>query len=88
MDNDRLEKIRATRRRAGATILDPAAEYPQYNKGRGYYAVFFADADGLKRWPVRGFLTRAYSPRLTPLDIALTASAQDPTCARNETECP
>ena len=48
MDNDRLEKIRATRRRAGATILDPAAEYPQYNKGRGYYAVFFADADGLK----------------------------------------
>jgi len=34
--------------RAGATILDPAAEYPQYNKGRGYYAVFFADADGLK----------------------------------------
>jgi catechol 2,3-dioxygenase-like lactoylglutathione lyase family enzyme len=33
---------------AGATILDPPAEYPQYNKGRGYYAVFFADADGLK----------------------------------------
>jgi glyoxylase I family protein len=32
----------------GATILDPPAEYPQYNKGRGYYAVFFADADGLK----------------------------------------
>jgi glyoxylase I family protein len=33
---------------AGAAILDPPAEYPQYNKGRGYYAVFFADADGLK----------------------------------------
>jgi glyoxylase I family protein len=32
----------------GATILDPPAEYPQYNKGRGYYAVFFADADVLK----------------------------------------
>jgi glyoxylase I family protein len=32
----------------GATILDPPAEYPQYNKGRGCYAVFFADADGLK----------------------------------------
>jgi glyoxylase I family protein len=32
----------------GATILDPPAEYPQYNKGRGYYAVFFADPDGLK----------------------------------------
>jgi catechol 2,3-dioxygenase-like lactoylglutathione lyase family enzyme len=33
---------------AGATILDPPAEYPQYNGGRGYYAVFFADPDGLK----------------------------------------
>jgi glyoxylase I family protein len=32
----------------GATILDPPAEYPQYNKGRGYYAVFFTDPDGLK----------------------------------------
>ena len=27
-------------------ILDPPAEYPQY--GRGYYAVFFKDPDGLK----------------------------------------
>ena len=32
----------------GATILDAPAEYPQYNKGRGYYAVFFSDADGIK----------------------------------------
>ena len=32
----------------GATILDAPAEYPQYNKGDGYYAVFFADPDGLK----------------------------------------
>ena len=32
----------------GATILDPPAEYPRYNGGRGYYAVFFADPDGLK----------------------------------------
>jgi len=32
----------------GATILDAPADYPQYNKGRGYYAVLFADADGLK----------------------------------------
>lgn len=31
----------------GATILDPPTEYPQYNP-RGYYAVFFADPDGLK----------------------------------------
>jgi catechol 2,3-dioxygenase-like lactoylglutathione lyase family enzyme len=32
----------------GATVLDAPAEYPHYNRGRGYYAVFFADADGLK----------------------------------------
>lgn len=32
----------------GATVLDPPAEYPRYNGGRGYYAVFFADPDGLK----------------------------------------
>ncbi len=30
----------------GATILDPPAEYPEYEPG--YYAVFFADPDGLK----------------------------------------
>ena len=30
----------------GATILDPPADYPQY--GEGYYAVFFADPDGIK----------------------------------------
>lgn len=30
----------------GATVLDPPAEYPRY--GAGYYAVFFADPDGLK----------------------------------------
>ncbi|HKF30151.1 MAG TPA: VOC family protein [Candidatus Binataceae bacterium] len=28
------------------TVLDAPAEYPQY--GKGYYAVFFADPDGLK----------------------------------------
>ena len=32
----------------GATILDPPADYPQYNQGKGYYAVFFSDPDGLK----------------------------------------
>ena len=36
-----------------ATILDAPAEYPKY--GPGYYAVFFADPDGLKLeyvyWP-------------------------------------
>ncbi|HEY1926155.1 MAG TPA: VOC family protein [Caulobacteraceae bacterium] len=39
--------------RIGATVLDAPAEYPQY--GAGYYAVFFADPDGLKlefvHWP-------------------------------------
>ncbi|HET6417662.1 MAG TPA: VOC family protein [Polyangiales bacterium] len=30
----------------GAIVLDPPAEYPQY--ALGYYAVFFADPDGLK----------------------------------------
>ena len=33
-------------RRIGATVLDPPADYPQY--AAGYYAVFFADPDGLK----------------------------------------
>jgi glyoxylase I family protein len=32
--------------RLGATVLDAPAEYPEY--GPGYYAVFFADPDGLK----------------------------------------
>ncbi len=32
----------------GATILDPPNDYPEHNQGRGYYAVFFADPDGLK----------------------------------------
>jgi catechol 2,3-dioxygenase-like lactoylglutathione lyase family enzyme len=32
----------------GATILDAPADYPQYNQGKGYYAVFFVDPDGLK----------------------------------------
>jgi catechol 2,3-dioxygenase-like lactoylglutathione lyase family enzyme len=42
-DVDRLhERLVA----AGVTILDAPAAYPQY--GTGYYAVFFADPDGLK----------------------------------------
>ena len=39
----------------GATILDPPADYPQYRDG--YYALFFADPDGLK-------LEFAYTPPL------------------------
>lgn len=37
----------------GAAILDAPADYPEY--GPGYYALFFADPDGLK-------LEYAYSP--------------------------
>jgi catechol 2,3-dioxygenase-like lactoylglutathione lyase family enzyme len=32
--------------REHVTILDPPAEYPEY--GAQYYAVFFADPDGMK----------------------------------------
>ena len=37
-----------------ATVLDPPADYPEY--GKGYYAVMFADPDGLK-------LEYVYEPR-------------------------
>jgi catechol 2,3-dioxygenase-like lactoylglutathione lyase family enzyme len=42
-DVDRLHKRLVE---IGATILDPPADYPQYREG--YYALFFADPDGLK----------------------------------------
>jgi catechol 2,3-dioxygenase-like lactoylglutathione lyase family enzyme len=42
-DVDRLHELLCG---IGATILDAPAEYPEY--GAGYYAVFFADPDGLK----------------------------------------
>ena len=49
-DVDRLYQVLLE---IGATILDAPAEYPKY--GPGYYAVFFADPDGLKLeyvyWP-------------------------------------
>jgi catechol 2,3-dioxygenase-like lactoylglutathione lyase family enzyme len=45
--------------RLGVPVLDPPADYPQYSEG--YYAVFFADPDGVKleyvhtpRWPDPG----------------------------------
>lgn len=41
-----VEAMHAHLQRLGAAILDPPADYPQY--GAGYYAVFFADPDGLK----------------------------------------
>jgi glyoxylase I family protein len=43
-----VDRIHALLVQIGARILDSPAEYPQYNKGGGYYAVFFADPDGLK----------------------------------------
>ena len=36
----------ALMKKHGAVVLDPPADYPQY--GAGYYAIFFADPDGLK----------------------------------------
>ena len=49
-DVDRLHELLLA---MGARILDAPADYPQY--GAGYYAVFFADPDGLKlefvHWP-------------------------------------
>lgn len=44
-DVDALHDLLGT---TGFTVLDTPADYPQYNRGRGYYAVFFADPDGLK----------------------------------------
>lgn len=41
-----VDALYALLQQFGATILDAPAEYPQYSPG--YYAVFFADPDGLK----------------------------------------
>jgi catechol 2,3-dioxygenase-like lactoylglutathione lyase family enzyme len=43
---DDVDALYALLQQIGATILDPPADYPRY--GAGYYAVFFADPDGLK----------------------------------------
>jgi catechol 2,3-dioxygenase-like lactoylglutathione lyase family enzyme len=42
-DVDRLHQLLVE---IGATVLDAPADYPQYRAG--YYALFFADPDGLK----------------------------------------
>ena len=48
-----VDAMHALLTRIGATVIDPPADYPQY--GPGYYAVLFADPDGLKlefvHWP-------------------------------------
>jgi glyoxylase I family protein len=44
-DRDQVDRFHARLADAGDPVLDPPAEYP-YTPG--YYAVFFADPDGLK----------------------------------------
>ena len=50
-----VDRLHALLVRLGAHILDAPAEYPDYGYGAGYYALFFADPDGLKlefvHWP-------------------------------------
>jgi glyoxylase I family protein len=41
-----VDRFHAFLVRSGVTVLDPPAEYPEY--GPRYYAVFFADPDGMK----------------------------------------
>jgi catechol 2,3-dioxygenase-like lactoylglutathione lyase family enzyme len=45
---EEVERMYEVVRSIGATVLDAPADYPQYNNGHGYYAVFFSDPDGLK----------------------------------------
>ena len=49
-----VDALHALLMKIGATMLDAPADYPQY--GKGYYAVMFADPDGLK-------LEFVYEPR-------------------------
>lgn len=41
-----VDALHEVLKRIGATVLDPPTDYPPY--GDDYYAVFFADPDGLK----------------------------------------
>lgn len=41
-----VDALHALLLKIGATVLDAPADYPEY--GNGYYAVMFADPDGLK----------------------------------------
>jgi glyoxylase I family protein len=50
---DDVDALYKKLKKFGATILDAPAEYADY--GKGYYAVFFADPDGIK-------LEYAYTP--------------------------
>ena len=52
-----VDRLHALLVEIGATVLDPPTDYPEY--GEGYYAVMFADPDGLK-------LEFVYEPRDVP----------------------
>ncbi|MDO8837873.1 MAG: VOC family protein [Parvibaculum sp.] len=56
-NRDDVDRLHALLIEIGATVLDPPADYPEY--GDGYYAVMFADPDGLK-------LELVYEPRDNP----------------------
>lgn len=43
---DDVDRLHGLLLEIGAEVLDAPADYPRY--GEGYYAVFFADPDGLK----------------------------------------
>jgi catechol 2,3-dioxygenase-like lactoylglutathione lyase family enzyme len=43
-----VDRMHAVMIGIGANVLDGPTEYNRYNEGRGYYAVFFADPDGIK----------------------------------------
>ena len=45
-DRGDVDRLYALLIQIGARVLDPPTDYPRY--GEGYYAVFFADPDGLK----------------------------------------
>jgi catechol 2,3-dioxygenase-like lactoylglutathione lyase family enzyme len=45
-DRGDVDRLYALLIQMGARVLDAPADYPRY--GEGYYAVFFADPDGLK----------------------------------------
>ena len=70
---DEVDRFHDLLVREGITVLDPPAEYPEY--GPRYYAVFFADPDGMKLEVVHfpwGYWRRVMSeggderPRHTP----------------------
>jgi catechol 2,3-dioxygenase-like lactoylglutathione lyase family enzyme len=55
-----VDALHAKLVKAGVNVLDAPAAYPEY--GRGYYAVFFADPDGIK-------LEYAYTPPKAELRV-------------------